>query len=133
MKQISQEKAKKEHSKRQKNFKKEDAEKIFDKEESLFNKFLNISHLKEYLEDFKDLFSLLKDYYKGNYKDVPWLVIASIGGSLLYVLSPIDLIPDFIPIVGYLDDAAVFVASLNFVRQDLDKYKQWKYAEKPTV
>jgi len=129
MKQISQEKAKKEHFKRQKNFKKEDAEKIFDKEESLFNKFLNISHLKEYIEDFKDLFSLLKDYYKGNYKEVPWLVIASIGGSLLYVLSPIDLIPDFIPVVGYLDDAAVFVACLNFVKQDLEKYKQWKNAK----
>ncbi len=129
MKHISKEKAEKAHSKRQKNFKKEDAEKIFDKEETLFEKFLNISHLKEYFEDFKDLFSLLKDYYQGNYKEVPWLVIASIGGALLYVLSPIDLIPDFIPVIGYLDDAAVFVACLRFVKQDLEKYKQWKYSQ----
>lgn len=128
MKHLSREKAENEFSKRQKNFKKEDAEKIFDKEESLFEKFLNISHLKEYFEDFKDLFSLLKDYYNGSYKEVPWLVIASIGGSLLYVLSPINLIPDFIPIVGYLDDAAVFFACLKFVREDLEKYRSWKYS-----
>lgn len=128
MKTISKEKAEKEHFKRQKNFEKEDAEKIFDKEENLFNKFLNISNLKEYFEDFKDLFSLLKDFYNGNYKDVPWQVIASIGGSLLYVLSPIDLIPDFIPFVGYLDDALVFAACLKFAQVDLEKYRQWKNA-----
>src|SRR5680860_175375 len=62
------------------------------------------------------------------YKDVPWLVIASIGGSLLYVLSPIDLIPDFIPFVGYLDDALVFAACLKFAQQDLEKYREWKNA-----
>ncbi len=57
---------------------------------------------------------------------MPWLVIASVGGSLLYVLYPIDLIPDFIPFVGYLDDALVFAACLKFVIQDLEKYRQWK-------
>lgn len=129
MSQFSDEDAEKEFSKRQNKFKKEDAEKIFKKEESLFEKFLNISNLKEYFEDFKDLYSLLKDFYKGNYTEVPWLVIASIGGSLLYVLSPIDLIPDFIPIIGYLDDAAVFVACLKFVGKDLEKYREWKESQ----
>ena len=127
MKKFSKGDAEKEFSKRQKKFKKEDADRIFDKEESLFDKFLNISNLKEYFQDFKDLFSLFKDFYKGNYKEVPWMVIASIGGSLLYVLSPIDLIPDFIPVVGYLDDAAVFAACLRFVKEDLEKYRTWKY------
>ena len=126
MSKFSEEDAEKEFSKRQKKFKKEDAEKIFNKEENLFEKFLNISNLKEYFEDFKDLFSLLKDFYQGYYKDVPWLTIASIGGALLYVLSPIDLIPDFIPVIGYLDDAAVFVACLKFVKGDLEKYREWK-------
>lgn len=129
MSKFSEKDAEKEFSKRQKNFRKEDAKKIFDKEESLFEKFLKISHLKEYFEDFKDLFSLLKDFYQGNYREVPWLVIASIGGSLLYVLSPIDLIPDFIPIIGYLDDAAVFVACLKFVKEDLEKYRGWKRSQ----
>lgn len=44
----------------------------------------------------------------GSYREVPWNIIATIGGTLLYMLSPIDLILDVIPFIGYLDDAAVF-------------------------
>jgi len=128
MTKFSTERAENEHKKRQRDFREEDAEKIFDKEENLFDKFINISNLKEYLEDFQDLFSLLQDFFRGNYKEVPWLVISSIGGALFYVLSPVDLIPDFIPVVGYLDDAAVFGACLKFVRKDLEQYRRWKYS-----
>jgi uncharacterized membrane protein YkvA (DUF1232 family) len=45
---------------------------------------------------------------------------------LLYVLNPLDLIPDFLPLVGQIDDAAVVAACLLMVRQDLHKYKKWK-------
>ena len=129
MKKVTGKDAEKQFNKRKNKFKKEDAEKIFEKEENLFQKFLNISNLKEYYGDFKDVFNLFKDYYKGNYREVPWLVIASIGGTLLYVLSPIDLIPDFIPVFGYLDDAAVFAVCLKFIKVDLEKYRKWKESE----
>jgi len=129
MSKFSDEDAENEFSKRRKKFKKEDAKKILNKEESLFEKFLNISQLKKFYNDFIDLFSLFKDYFNGNYRDVPWVTIAAIGASLLYVISPIDLIPDFIPVIGYLDDAAVFAACLNFVGKDLNKYREWRMAE----
>ncbi|MGY5846471.1 YkvA family protein [Salegentibacter sp. HM20] len=127
MARISKEQAKKELKKAQKKFSKENLKELFQKESKLISKFINIDTLNEYYRDFTDLFSLLKDWYRGNYKDVPWLVISSIGGALLYVLSPIDLIPDFLPVIGYLDDAAVFAALLKYVRQDLKKYREWKY------
>lgn len=127
MARISKEQAKKELKKAQKKFSKENLKELFQKESKLISKFINIDTLNEYYRDFTDLFSLLKDWYRGNYKDVPWLVISSIGGALLYVLSPIDLIPDFLPVIGYLDDAAVFAALLKYVRQDLKKYRDWKY------
>lgn len=47
-------------------------------------------------------------------------------GALLYVLSPIDLIPDFIPGIGLLDDAAVFGAMLAAIHEDLQDYKAWR-------
>lgn len=42
------------------------------------------------------------------------------------MLSPIDLIPDFIPVVGYVDDALVVAACLAMVESDLEIYKEWK-------
>lgn len=128
MAKFSEEKAEKELQKRQKNFSAEKLKKLFHEEDSLFSKFLNITNLREYTDDVIDLFSLLRDWYQGRYKDVPWLVISSIGAGFLYVLSPIDLIPDFIPVIGYLDDAAVIAALVKYVRVDLADYRKWKDA-----
>ena len=62
----------------------------------------------------------------GRYSETPWSVIAALVGALLYVLSPLDAIPDFIPALDFLDDAAVFAAGLAFSGKDLEKYRAWK-------
>ncbi len=69
---------------------------------------------------------MVKDYAKGKYKTVPWYIISSIGASLLYILSPMDLIPDFIPFIGYVDDAAILTLCLNLVKKEVETYKGWK-------
>ncbi|TIW39666.1 MAG: DUF1232 domain-containing protein [Mesorhizobium sp.] len=38
---------------------------------------------------------------------VPWYAKATAGAVAAYALSPVDLIPDFIPIIGYLDDLII--------------------------
>jgi len=45
---------------------------------------------------------------------------------LLYILSPIDLILDIIPVIGWLDDIFILGLCISFVKKDVDKYKQWK-------
>jgi len=82
--------------------------------------------LEKIWEDVKLMISLISDYYKGVYTDVPWKVIASIAGAVVYFVSPIDVIPDFIPIAGYADDLVVLNIALNFAREDLELYKEWK-------
>ena len=126
MKEFSKEKAQMEHVKRQEKFTNDNVNDILDKSEELKPKFQKQSKLSKYFEDFKLLFSMIKDYYNKDYTDVPWYIISSIGAALLYVLSPIDLIPDFIPFIGYLDDAAVFAFCLSQVSLEVDKYKIWK-------
>lgn len=118
--------AQKAFNKSQKDFDKTDLVNVIDSEQKLEATFSKADKLKTYFKDFKLLFSMLKDYYNGTYKEVPWNVIASIGGVLLYVLTPIDFIPDFIPMVGYLDDATVFAFCLKFIKKDIDKYRIWK-------
>jgi len=46
--------------------------------------------------------------------------------ALAYVLSPIDLIPDILPLVGFIDDAMVVGACLLLVEQQLAEYEAWK-------
>ena len=44
-----------------------------------------------------------------------------VGGIIAYVISPIDLIPDFIPVIGYVDDLVLVVFGLNIILNDLEK------------
>ena len=49
-------------------------------------------------------------YFAMRHKDTPWLPKALAALTVAYALSPIDLIPDFIPVIGYLDDALILPA-----------------------
>lgn len=73
---------------------------------------------------------MIGDTLTGEYKQVPFGTIAAIVGTLLYLLSPIDLIPDFIPVIGFLDDAAVLGACLKLTRFDVAQYKKYLKAKK---
>jgi uncharacterized membrane protein YkvA (DUF1232 family) len=77
----------------------------------------------EYLQLF---FSIVKDYINGSYKEIPLTTIISIVASLLYLISPIDFIPDFIPGIGLIDDVFVIGLVISSASSDLDKYKKWK-------
>lgn len=82
--------------------------------------------LGDQIENFKLLWSLLKDYYNGTYRNVPWKFIAAIGFAVAYLISPIDVIPDFIPLVGFVDDAAVFGLVVKSFMSEIEEYKTWK-------
>lgn len=78
------------------------------------------------LEQGRLLLSLVMDYVRGRYREVPYWTIGAAALALIYVLSPIDVIPDVIPIIGYLDDATVLAFCLKLVDTELGKYKEWK-------
>ena len=104
----------------------QDVEKVLDKSEDIRRQFESEGPLGKFVEDFKLLMALVKDYWHGRYKKIPYWTVAAIVAALLYVLNPFDLIPDFIPGLGQIDDVAVVAACLFLVRQDLQKYKRWK-------
>ncbi|MCX2576242.1 YkvA family protein [Pedobacter sandarakinus] len=79
------------------------------------------------------LFSIAKDYINGEYTEIPKRSIVAILGGLLYFLSPIDVVPDFIPLLGFVDD--IFVLNLVYkqVLKDLEKYNAWKASKMITL
>lgn len=80
----------------------------------------------DWLADVPAVISLIRSYIRKEYKDVPIGSIIAGLAAIIYVVSPIDIIPDFIPGVGMLDDAAVFVACWKMIHDDVDKYQAWR-------
>ena len=106
----------------------EDVQKVMDKASEITEIVIKNRLLQRFIKDVALLISMVKDYWSGAYRDVSWWVIAAVVFTLLYVLSPIDLIPDFIPFIGLLDDALVIAVCLILIKKDLLKYQEWKEA-----
>ena len=87
---------------------------------------IRIGLLARLFQDFKLLFPLIKDYWKGTYRDISAKSIVIFVVALAYIISPIDLIPDYIIGLGQIDDAAILGLALYFLEKDLLKYKEWK-------
>jgi len=79
--------------------------------------------LKRILKDLKDLYALFVDSIKGKYKLHP-SVLSIIGGGLLYFIIPLDLIPDYLPVVGLLDDLALLSMIINSMQKELADYRK---------
>lgn len=85
--------------------------------------------MNKYAELGKIMFGMIKDFKKGVYTQVPWFTVAAVVFALLYVFNPLDIVPDFIPGLGYVDDFAIFTVVLRFIQTDLHSYLDWKIEE----
>ncbi|MBE9486980.1 MAG: DUF1232 domain-containing protein [Chloroflexi bacterium] len=82
--------------------------------------------LLKFWYDLKLMAFLLYDFIRRVYPVTPKKALTSMTVALIYFLVPFDVIPDFIPLVGYLDDALLLKFALDFAREDLDAYLIWK-------
>jgi uncharacterized membrane protein YkvA (DUF1232 family) len=72
------------------------------------------------------LFRLLRAYIGGEYRDIPWGSIVLVTVGIVYFVSPIDLIPDVLPGIGFIDDAAVIAFVVGQIKADLDNFLAWE-------
>ena len=107
----------------------EDLKKAVESAEKLKEKIKNSKGLSGLFDDLMLLSSLVKDYWKGRYRKIPYKAIAAIVFTILYVLNVVDIVPDFIPGLGLLDDATIVGLCLKMVSSDLEQYKLWKAAD----
>ena len=71
------------------------------------------------------VFEMLKSWWKGEI-DLPWKTVAAMTVSLLYLASPIDLLPDFFPLAGYIDDLFVVAVAMELVQDELKDFAEEK-------
>ncbi len=75
---------------------------------------------------FQAMLRLIRAYSQGNYRDVPESTLVVIIAAIIYVVSPLDVIPDALPALGYLDDATVLALAARRARQTLDDFMLWE-------
>ena len=69
---------------------------------------------------------LVKAYTKGTYRNLPKNSLLKIVAGLLYFLLVPDLIPDLLPIFGFVDDLSLLIWIANSVKKDLEDFEEWQ-------
>ena len=72
------------------------------------------------------LWMVLRDYANGSYRRVPWKAVAALVAAVLYVVSPLDLIPDLLVPLGFTDDVLALALTWGLVKKELREYCAWK-------
>ncbi|MEI0510788.1 YkvA family protein [Brachyspira intermedia] len=110
-------------------------ETTFEKLTSIIDKskeILNLSssrHLSKFLDKIQLMVDMIGDYINGNYRDIPWKSLSAVAGALIYLILPLDVLPDLFPFIGLLDDAFIIGLCIKCFSTDLEQYKIWKYGE----
>lgn len=78
---------------------------------------------KSWFQDFLLLFDMIRDK-NFHLKSSSYLTIA---GALAYVVLPTDIIPDFLPLIGWLDDTLVLKLALDATHDEIKRFKEYKH------
>lgn len=105
-----------------KKFSQSDLDQVVHKERTVRDKCEKIGDLAG---DSLLVFQMIKDFCAGRYQ-VPLSSLLFLGAALSYLILPIDAIPDFIPVLGYLDDIGVLAYAFKCCSKEISQYREWK-------
>jgi uncharacterized membrane protein YkvA (DUF1232 family) len=111
------------------------AERLISSEKSVISRFLDEVFLKigestEYFYKFQDnliaLVRMMRAWIKGDYQNISTKSIIAVVAALLYFVNPLDLIPDFIPIIGQIDDVFIVGYLIKTLNKELERFMAWE-------
>lgn len=94
-----------------------------------FEKLHNISRFEALSKHICNFCDLLSDYLDGTYSNLPLSTFVALIAGILYLVLPFDALADFIPILGWIDDAAVLGFIVATEQNDVNEYLKWKEAK----
>lgn len=103
-------------------------EDVAEKKDATLKKIENVSALAGLLGNIRTAYDMVSDTVTGKYKGVSKSALAFLAGGLAYLALPVDLVPDFIPVAGWMDDAAVLGWIFTRCADEFKKYKEFKSA-----
>lgn len=69
---------------------------------------------------------MIQAYMRGDYRRIPWKSLLLLVSGIIYFVMPLDLMPDFIPIAGYLDDLSILLWIFQAVKTDIENFEEWE-------
>jgi len=91
-----------------------------------------LSNLELKDEDFRGILGTMKTFirmvkaYRSGQYEIPWITILMIVAALIYFIVPLDALPDFIPITGYIDDFGVIMTIYKKFNEDIVAFQAWE-------
>ena len=94
--------------------------------ETLSSKSKRSEKISAVKQIFSDYIRLFRSYINGSYRDISWKSMLYITAILLYFVTPTDLIPDFLPVTGLVDDATLAVWLYQHLTGEMTKFLEWE-------
>ncbi|MBL3656527.1 YkvA family protein [Fulvivirga sediminis] len=85
------------------------------------------------LQNALTLIRMVKAYINGAYRDVQTSSILLAIAALIYFVMPIDLIPDFIPVTGLIDDFGIMLWVYKKIQDEIDRFLDWEDLQKNNI
>lgn len=102
-----------------------------------FKKALNLSsensEIRKLTNKVRILADMMRAYANGEYREIPWKTLAIMAAGLIYFINPFDLVPDFIPGVGYLDDLSIILWIFHSLEGDILRFSDFYYNTSETI
>ena len=89
---------------------------------------VNVGRLTPIKKDVQTLLRLMRAYGEGRYREVSGKNLALAGLAIMYLVSPLDVMPDFLP-GGFFDDAAVIGFVVKKIRNELVAFEIWEQSQ----
>lgn len=85
------------------------------------------AYLDEKVDEFRLLISMVRDVLAGRYHMDRWN-LSVIAATIAYVVSPLDAIPDLVPLMGWMDDMTIVAYAVSKLTDEIRKYKAFTQA-----
>ena len=101
-------------------------EDVIREKDSTLGAVANVSAFAGLMDDIRASYNMVADATTGRYNGLSKGTVALVVGGLAYLALPLDIVPDFIPVAGWLDDAAVLAWIFRQSAAELARYRAWR-------